>query len=215
VKTKDIAILLVMITSYRTIQTPSEGHLKEKGSKFHAFAFPVKDEDEIKAHLQGLRKKYFDATHHCYAYVLGAERKIFRAVDDGEPGHSAGTPILNQIKSKEITNVLVVVVRYFGGTKLGVGGLVQAYKSATEEALNRADIIEVAVTSTMLLEYDFNFTSTVMRLVKDFELVILSENYQSHAQLRTEVKLKWKEKLIEKLNLLAATGTPITFVEIQ
>lgn len=203
-----------MIFSYRTIRVSSEGTFKEKGSKFLAFAFPVKDEDEIKVHLQALRKKYFDATHHCYAYILGSERKNFRAVDDGEPNHSAGTPILNQIKSKEITNVLVVVVRYFGGTKLGVGGLVQAYKLAAEEALNKAMIMDVEITSTLVLEYDFAFTPAAMRLVKDFELTIQSENYQSNVQLRVEVKVKWKEKLIEKLKLLAATGTHVFFSEV-
>ena len=193
-KAKDVAILQAMVFSYRTIKSSTEGIFKEKGSKFLAFAFPVKDEGEIKTHLQTLRKKYFDATHHCYAYVLGAERKDFRAVDDGEPGHSAGTPILNQIRSREITNVLVVVVRYFGGTKLGVSGLVHAYKLAAEEALNQAAIIEIEITSAIILEYDFAFTPTVMRLVKDFELAIKSENYQSSVRLLVDVKLKWKEK---------------------
>ncbi len=214
-KAKDIAILSRMTFSYRTIQTPTEGIFKEKSSKFLAFAFPVNDENEIKMHLQALRKKYFDATHHCYAYVLGAERKNFRAVDDGEPGHSAGTPILNQIKSKEITNALVVVVRYFGGTKLGVGGLVQAYKQAAEEVLNKAIIIEVEITSTIALNYDFDVTPMVMKLVKDFDLRVKLEAYGSRAELQVEVKLKWKEKLIEKLKLLAATGTKVNFSEIH
>src|SRR5689334_3258152 len=120
------------IFSFLTIESVSEGIFKEKGSKFLAFAYPVSSESDIKLRLEELRKKYFDATHHCYAWMLGSDKKHFRAADDGEPNHSAGAPILGQIKSKNLTNVLVVVVRYFGGTKLGVGGLTQAYKAGAE-----------------------------------------------------------------------------------
>jgi uncharacterized YigZ family protein len=133
------------VFSYRTIQAPTEGIYKEKGSKFLAFAYPVETEADVKGHLERIKKEYFDARHHCFAYMLGADRKKFRAFDDGEPNHSAGDPILGQIRSKNITNVLVIVVRYFGGTKLGVGGLISAYKTAAEDALNRAAVIEKEV----------------------------------------------------------------------
>src|SRR5688500_17706527 len=128
--------------SYRTIAKPAEGHYREKGSRFLAFAYPVTTESDIKAHISRLEQKYFDARHHCFAWMLGAEKQSFRAFDDSEPNHSAGNPILGQIRSKDLTNVLVVVVRYFGGVKLGVGGLVTAYRTAAEDALNHADIIE-------------------------------------------------------------------------
>jgi len=122
--------------SFRTIQNASEGSYKELGSKFLAFACPVESEQEIKENIEHLKKKYFDATHHCFAWILGADRSRFRAFDDGEPNHSAGDPILGQLRSRDLTNVLVVVVRYYGGVKLGVGGLIHAYKLATEDALS-------------------------------------------------------------------------------
>src|SRR6186713_1623645 len=128
--------------SFFTITSASQGIYKEKGSKFLSFAYPVQSESDIKEHIAFLKSEYFDARHHCYAWMLGPERNHFRAFDDGEPNHSAGDPILGQIRSKNLTNVLVVVVRYFGGTKLGVGGLISAYKIAAEEALSKAVIIE-------------------------------------------------------------------------
>src|SRR5687768_4675593 len=127
-----------MVYSYRTIQLPSSGEYKEKGSRFLSFSFPVQTDTEIKAHLAALKKQYYDARHHCYAWILGAEGKNFRAVDAGEPNHSAGDPILGQIRSKGLTNILVVVIRYFGGIKLGVGGLIYAYKTAAEIALRNS-----------------------------------------------------------------------------
>jgi uncharacterized YigZ family protein len=147
--------------SYRTIARPSEGEYKEKGSRFLGFAFPVSTEEEIKGHITFLRKKYFDARHHCYAWMLGADRKLFRAFDDGEPNHSAGDPILGQIRSKGLTNVLVVIVRYFGGVKLGVGGLISAYRTAAEEALNKAEVIEQDVMDCIHISYDYAATPEV------------------------------------------------------
>ena len=119
--------------SYHTIASGAEGSYKEKGSKFLAFAYPVASEAEVKEKIEALKAKYFDARHHCYAWILGAEKKLYRANDDGEPNHSAGDPILGQLRAMNLTNVLIVVVRYFGGVKLGVGGLVTAYRSAAED----------------------------------------------------------------------------------
>jgi uncharacterized YigZ family protein len=124
------------VFSFRTLRAPAEGIYKEKGSKFLAFAYPVETETDTKVILDALRKQYFDARHHCFAYILGADKPRFRAFDDGEPNHSAGDPILGQIRSRELTNVLVVVIRYFGGVKLGMGGLMAAYKAAAENALD-------------------------------------------------------------------------------
>jgi len=202
------------IFSFQTIESVSEGIYKEKGSKFLAFAHPVKNEIEIKAKLDELRKKYFDASHHCYAWILGADKKHFRASDDGEPNHSAGTPILGQIKSKNLTDVLVVVVRYFGGTKLGVGGLTQAYKAGAELALANAHIIEVELTASFVLNYDYTASPEVMRMVKDSELSILNQTYGDQAQMEISVKLRLKEKFLEKLKLLKAMGTKVNVNEL-
>jgi len=201
--------------SFLTIRTAKENLYKEKGSKFIAFVFPVKDENEIKIHLDELRKKYFDATHHCYAWTLGADKKHFRVFDDGEPNHSAGTPILGQIRSKNLTNILIVVVRYFGGTKLGVGGLTQAYKIAAEQVLNETEIIEIELTTSYILEYDYTASPEVMRLVKDFDLTIINQTYNDQAKMEAQVKLRLKEKLEEKLKLLKAMKTNIQFSTAQ
>jgi uncharacterized YigZ family protein len=197
------------VFSFKTIQFPSEGQFKDKGSRFLAFAYPVISELEIKEKLNALRKEYFDARHHCFAWTLGAEKRQFRASDDGEPNHSAGDPILGQIRSRELTNALVVVVRYFGGVKLGVSGLINAYKTAAEEALNNATIIETDVTEKMKLNYDYQATPELMRLVKDFNLSIQSQSFNERCEMSIEYKLILKEELIEKINLLKATGTAI------
>ncbi|PLX14682.1 MAG: YigZ family protein, partial [Marinilabiliales bacterium] len=129
------------VDQYLTISKPSEGLFKDRGSKFLAFAYPVSSEEEIKAFQEQLRSDYHDARHHCYAYMLGPKKENYRANDDGEPSSTAGKPILGQIRSFDLTNILIVVIRYFGGTKLGVGGLINAYKTAAEEALKNAKII--------------------------------------------------------------------------
>jgi uncharacterized YigZ family protein len=197
------------VYDYRTIQVATEGEYKEKGSKFLAFAFPVKSEAEVKESLTMLRKKYFDARHHCYAYVLGADKSKVRANDDGEPNHSAGDPILGQIRSKNLTNVLIVVVRYFGGVKLGVGGLITAYKTAAEEALHKATIITEDVTAEYTVEYDYAATPEVMRLVKDFELHIVEQNFSELSKMSVKILLKHRMGFLEKIVLLSALGSKI------
>jgi len=199
------------IFSFLTIESASDGLFKEKGSKFLAFAYPVKDESEIKLRLEELRKKYFDATHHCFAWILGADKKHFRAADDGEPGHSAGTPILGQIKSKNLTNTLVIVVRYYGGTKLGVGGLTQAYKAAAEFALANAKVIEIELEAPFTLNYDYTASPEVMRLVKEFNLTITNQTYGDQAMMQVNVKLRLKDKFEEKLKLMKAMGTKMSY----
>lgn len=197
------------VFSFKTIQSSATGLYKEKCSKFLSFAFPVRSDQEIKACLEKLRKEYFDAGHHCYAFRLGPDGTHFRASDDGEPNHSAGDPILGQIKSRELTNVLVVVVRYFGGIKLGVGGLVSAYKQAAEEALKACVIIEQEVRQTITLTYDYAYTPEVMRLIKDFGLKILQQEFDETYKLVVEIRLLDEEKIKEKLALLNATGSRI------
>jgi uncharacterized YigZ family protein len=196
--------------SFLTIDKPAEGLYKELGSKFLAYAFPVASESEIKAILEALRKKYFDATHHCYAWVLGADKSKYRAADDGEPNHSAGDPILGQIRSKNLTNVVVVVVRYFGGTKLGVGGLIQAYKAAAEEALNKAVIIEKQVTVPVVLKFEYETTPEVMRLIKEFDMEISSQEYSEACVMHLEIKKQNMEAFQAKAQLLTALGHKIS-----
>lgn len=195
--------------SYLTVQNLTSGLYKEKGSKFISYVYPIESEEEVKSRLEALRKKHYDARHHCYAWILGADKPKYRASDDGEPNHSAGDPILGQIRSKNLTNVLVVVVRYFGGTKLGISGLIVAYRLAALDALEKCFIIEKDVTQSLILTYDYPYTPEVMKLVKDFELVILSQEFQENCSLKAEVKLSLKEKIIERIDLLNATGSSI------
>jgi uncharacterized YigZ family protein len=198
------------VYAYHTLQGPSEGIYKEKGSKFLSFAYPVNSEIEIKERIEHLKKEYFDAKHHCYAWMLGAEKNHFRTFDDGEPNHSAGDPILGQIRSKGITNVLIVVVRYFGGIKLGVGGLIGAYKSAVEDALSKAIITEKEIVEVIELSFDYLITSDVMRLIKEFDLKIIEQEFQEMNRMKVSIPLKKRENVLEKLTLMKAMGKMIS-----
>jgi uncharacterized YigZ family protein len=195
--------------SYRTIVSPAGGIYKEKGSRFLAFAYPVNSEIEIKEKIEALRKEYFDARHHCYAWVLGPAKSRFRSFDDGEPNHSAGDPILGKIRTADLTNILVVVVRYFGGVKLGVGGLIGAYKAAAEDALTNARVIEVLVTEVWTLNFEYETTSEIMRLLKEMDLKILSQDFTDKTQLKISVPVQEKEKLQSRFALMKALGKSI------
>lgn len=188
-----------MTDTFLTIKEPSEGEYKEKGSKFLAFAFQVRTEDEVKERLDELRKKYYDARHHCYAYQLGQNGELWRANDDGEPNHSAGTPILNQIKSFNLTDVLVVVIRYFGGTKLGVSGLISAYKIATQEALQHAEIEEKIITKVVSFSFDYLGMNDVMKLIKDYDLEIVEQEFTNTCQMKLSVRLAIVEEVEVKI----------------
>lgn len=185
--------------TYFTIYQNTESLFKEKGSKFLAFAYPVENEVQVKEILQDLRKKYFDATHHCYAYILGYQQEIFRANDDGEPNNSAGMPILGQIRSRNLTNTLVVVVRYFGGTKLGVSGLIQAYKDAVADVLDKTEIVERQIKQKMLLRFDYIFLNEVMKWVKEFELDYETTYSAQDCDMNIWVRLSLLEQLKEKI----------------
>ncbi|MEL7004780.1 MAG: YigZ family protein [Bacteroidota bacterium] len=195
-----------MIQHYKTIAASSEGLYKEKGSKFLAFAHPVRSEQDIKERLEESRKVYYDARHHCYAYVLTPSRTVFRANDDGEPNHSAGDPILGQIKAKELTDVLVIVVRYFGGTKLGVSGLINAYRTASEEALNKGEILTIEIKENALIQYGYEDTNEVMRLVNDLDLEIADQKFEATCEMSVKVKVNFKKALTEKIVLLQQLG---------
>lgn len=175
--------------TYLTLASPAQGLYKEKGSKFLAFAYPVENEDQIKNHLEALHKEYFDARHHCYAYILGARQESYRANDDGEPSGTAGRPIHGQILSAGLTNVLVVVVRYFGGIKLGTSGLINAYKTATADALQQAEKTEKIVTKLFLARFPYEQMNLTMRLVKELQLQVLRQEADMECRLWLSVRL--------------------------
>jgi uncharacterized YigZ family protein len=172
---------------YKTIASQSKGLYKEKGSRFLAFAYPVKEEEEISEKIRVLKKEYHDARHHCFAWRLGAEMEHYRVNDDGEPPGSAGKPILGQIQSREITQILVVVIRYFGGTLLGVGGLINAYRSAAAAALDKAEIIDKKVETLFILEFGYNEMNEVMKVIKDFNLRAENQQFDLECSLTIHV----------------------------
>lgn len=174
--------------TYSSIEEEAEGFYKEKGSKFIAHAFPITSEEEIKERLDELRKKYYDARHHCYAWIVGRDQDRYRANDDGEPNHSAGDPILGQIRSYSLSDVLIVVVRYFGGTKLGVGGLITAYKTAAADALEAATIITKTVMDTFEVHFTYPDMNEVMRAVKDFDAEVVSQDFGMDCQMTLRVR---------------------------
>ena len=176
-----------MTQVYRTIAANSEGTYKEKGSKFIAYAKPINSLDEVQDYLQTIKSQHPKARHYCYGYVLGIDGTESRAYDDGEPRHSAGDPILGQIRSFNLTNVLVVVVRYFGGTKLGVGGLVNAYREATKGALEVAQIIVKEPFENWQLVFQYSETGKVMRLIKESNLVITDQSFEETSKLTIQV----------------------------
>lgn len=200
-----------MRDSYLTIDKESESFYKEKGSKFIGLAFPVSSEEDVKARLEELRKEYYDARHHCYGYIYGHHSEHFRANDDGEPGHSAGDPILGQIKSRELTNTLVVVVRYFGGTKLGVSGLIGAYKTAAAEALDANEVVKREISESFRFSFPYEEMNGIMKLVKDLGLRILNQGYEEQCTLDVEVIVSAIKLLEDKVDLMQKTGSKLKF----
>lgn len=173
---------------YKTIKKPSEGYFKDKGSKFYAFAYPVQSEEEIKEILTTLKKDRHSARHHCYAWRLGTEEITFRANDDGEPSSSAGKPILGQLLSFEVTNILIVVVRYFGGTLLGVSGLINAYRSAAADALKNAQIVTCLIQQNFELQFTYNELNEVMRIIKQENMEIVTTRFEENCSLTFSVR---------------------------
>ena len=185
--------------SYLTISEPAEAIYKERSSKFLTYAYPVESEEEIKELLDALRKQYYDATHHCYAYRLGPQGEQFRANDDGEPSGTAGKPILGQLLSAKVTNCLVVVVRYFGGTKLGVSGLIQAYKESTAEVLAVSNIIEKTVDKIITIDFSYISMNGVMRVIKEMNPHIEEQVFDNLCTMRLRIRESEADQLIAKL----------------
>mgnify|MGYP005811285859 CR=1 FL=1 len=188
---------------YKTLGKTSQGLYKEKGSKFLSFAFPIATEEEAHSHLAELRKQYHDARHHCYAYLIGKNKDTYRANDDGEPNHSAGDPILGQIRSNDLTNVLVAVVRYFGGTKLGVGGLIQAYRMAAAEAIKNNEIIESEDQHILKIACGYLDLNEVMKIVKDLHLTIASQTFEEGCQMVVVVNDSQRETSVSRFLSIA------------
>ncbi len=192
--------------SYKTIAARSEGLYTEKRSKFIAMAIPVRTLDDVKEELAAINKKYYDARHACYAYMLGSERKDFRANDNGEPSGTAGRPILGQINSLELTDILLVVVRYFGGIKLGTSGLYAAYKEAAAEALRNAEIIEKTVDEYVSFRFEYPFMNEVMRIVKEEEPELVSQGFDNDCLMTLRIRRSAMPKLrarLEKVETLS------------
>jgi uncharacterized YigZ family protein len=185
---------------YYTVEQAAEGIYRDKGSRFIGYAYPINSEAEIKDILADLRGSHPKARHFCWAYRLGPDKTVFRLNDDGEPGGSAGRPILNTILSAELTNILVVVVRYFGGTLLGVPGLINAYKTATAEALNNCNIVERTVNDVYLVSFSYSRTNSVMKIIKEERLTILDQRFDTESKLRIEIPQSRAAKILSKLN---------------
>ena len=185
---------------YKTIEGTAECIYKQLSSKFLTYAYHVTSEEQIKGYLDELRKKYYDATHHCYAWRLGPRGEQSRANDDGEPSSTAGKPILGQLLSREVTDCLVVVVRYFGGTKLGVSGLIAAYKQSTSDVLDVATIVERTVDVEVEVQYSFVAMNGVMKIIKEMSPKVLSQEFDNLCSMRLAIRQSRAEQLIDKLS---------------
>jgi len=182
-----------------TIKHPAQGLYKEKGSKFYGIIYPVKSEEEIKARLEEVKATYHDARHHCYAYRYGIEKEYIRMNDDGEPSSTAGKPIYGQIQSYELTNVLIVVVRYFGGTKLGTSGLIRAYKTAAEEAINKASIIKKVLQAKYMIEFDYSLMNDVMKFLHDENLTPLKKEFGASCKFTLGLRKSKEQETVQRL----------------
>ena len=199
--------------TYKTISSPSEGLFKEKGSRFIAFAYPVSDQEEIKPIIDTLRKEHYEARHHCFAYMLGQERVNWRANDDGEPSGTAGRPIMGQINSYGLTNILIVVTRYFGGTLLGVSGLINAYKSAAESAIQNAEIIDCTLQEFYEITYPYISMNDVMKILKEETIGQTDQSFNLECRIKVNFRASSREKILTRLSRI--TGLEYKYLETR
>lgn len=190
--------------TFKSISGPAEGLYKEKGSKFLAFAYPVVSEEEVRAALEKIRKEYYDARHHCYAYRLGLSGDVWRYNDDGEPSSTAGRPIYGQILSRELSDVLIVVVRYFGGIKLGVPGLIRAYKTAAADALDHAEVVEKVASEGCAVTFDYVAMDRVMRVLKDMGIAPSGYTAEDVCRMEMRVRLSDVERFRQRMEAAEA-----------
>lgn len=196
--------------SYKTIVAPSQAVTKDKGSRFITYAYPIEQEPDVKPLLDALRKKHYDATHHCYAWRLGAQGELSRANDDGEPSSTAGKPILGQLLSNELTNILIVVVRYFGGTKLGVPGLIGAYKEAAAEVIETCEIIEKSVDALYEIEFSYFAMNDVMKVIKEVQPTVLQQAFDNLCAMSLAIRQGREEVLRARLE--KCEGVTLNFI---
>lgn len=188
--------------TYKTIKQNTQGLFRDRGSKFLSFAFPVSNEDEIKQILENLRKDYHDARHHCYAWILGAQKENFRANDDGEPSGTGGRPVLGQIQKYELTDILIVVIRYFGGILLGTGGLINAYRSAAADAIEQAEIVTRTVDDLFEISFPFSAMNDVMKTVKEEMAEQLEQDFDTECRLMVRLPRNRSERFRERLSII-------------
>jgi uncharacterized YigZ family protein len=188
--------------TYKTIKSLSQGIYKDKGSRFISYAFPVSSVDEVRSLLDAYHKKYHDARHHCYAYMIGSEGTTWRTNDDGEPSGTAGKPILGQINSFGLTNILIIVVRYFGGTLLGTSGLIKAYKTAACEAITNSEIVECTVKVYYKIEFGYSSMNSVMRILKDEEITQTAQVFGLDCSINISFRLSAKDNILSKLSVI-------------
>ena len=197
-----------MDDSYKTIEKTAEGYITERKSKFISYVIPVETEDDVKTILEEYRKKYYNARHVCWAYMLGPTREDYRSNDDGEPSGTAGRPILGQINSFGLTNVLILVARYFGGTLLGTGGLVRAYKEAAAAAIENAKIVEKTVDDSFILHFDYPLLNEVMRVLNQFESAKWTQNFTETCEMEITIRQSLAKQLAQSLS--AIYGVTVT-----
>ena len=181
--------------TYKTIEKIAEGYYTEKRSKFFSFAIPVRNTEEVKKHVEKFRKEYYDARHICWAYMLGAKREIFRANEDGEPSSTAGKPILGQINSKELTDILIIVIRYFGGIELGTSGLIVAYRTAAAAAIEAAETVVRTVDIDITVNFEYPYMNGIMKVIKETNPIIVSKKFDMDCQMTLRIRKSEAEKL--------------------
>ncbi len=199
--------------TYKTILSSSQGIYKEKGSRFVSFAFPVSEQKEIKPIIDKIRKENHEARHHCFAYMIGFERTNYRISDDGEPSGTAGKPILGQINSFDLTNILIVVSRYFGGTLLGVSGLINAYRSAAASAINNAELTEMMLREYYNIIYPYSAMNDVMKILKEENIGQSEQVFDLECRIRIDFRASARDKIINRLSRIA--GLNSTYIETR
>ncbi|MGV8963157.1 MAG: YigZ family protein [Candidatus Saccharimonadaceae bacterium] len=202
-----------MDDTFKTIEKVAEGYITERKSKFISYIFPIHSADEVKPILEEYRKQYYNARHVCWAYMLGTSREDFRSNDDGEPSGTAGRPILGQINSHELTNVLILVVRYFGGTLLGTGGLVRAYKDAAADAIENAVIVEKTIDDAYILHFEYALLNEVMRILNQFESVQWKQNFTETCEMELNIRQSQSEQIFQSLSSIY--GVSVVKVDIS
>jgi len=209
---KTLSSFMEYTDTYKTIGLPNEGLYKEKGSRFIAYAFPVTDEQQIKEIITNLKKEHHSARHHCFAWRLGTDQQSFRVNDDGEPSGTAGRPIYSQIQQHELTDILVVVVRYFGGILLGTSGLINAYKHATADVLNNASIMEKVIEINVEVNFDYLAMNDFMRIIKEFQVGMKESHFDTTCKVNFSVRKQLKDQIMEKLGKIDHLKAHLTAV---